>query len=179
VEGATRTCAVPCMPSGPPSGPPQEYTGLFQLIIPGGTASRTPVPPAVPPKGQPTLAPIQTVAERTQSIQTTIVKLVHPPISLNHPRILIPPSVRTRSTSGVHRFFVSISYSTPGACSFLEARSKFAAVRATSDVASLPLVERCGGRHMWRRLLERGLGGCATMYADVWSIRSLSKPWAT
>jgi len=61
----------------------------------------------------------------------------------------------------------------------IEARSKFASVHATWDVASLPLVERCGGRHFWRRLPKRGLGGCATMYADVWSIRRLSKPRAT
>jgi len=51
VEGAARTCAVPRVPSGPPSGPAQEYIGLFQLTIPGGTAYRTPVPPAVPPEG--------------------------------------------------------------------------------------------------------------------------------
>jgi len=43
----------------------------------------------------PTLAPILTVAERTQSIQTTTVKLVRLPISLNQSRILTPPSVRT------------------------------------------------------------------------------------
>jgi len=61
----------------------------------------------------------------------------------------------------------------------LKSSSKFASVRATWDVASLPLVERCGGRHMWRRLPKRGLGGCATVYADVWSIRRLSKPRAT
>jgi len=59
-------------------------------------------------------------------------------------------SVRSANERRTFRVLVRKNHHPPTA--FCPARSKFASVRATSDVASLPLVERCGGRHMRRRL---------------------------
>jgi len=60
-------------------------------------------------------------------------------------------------------------------------------IRKWHRLRPVPSLLRFAPHRMWRRShwwndvagAERGLGGCATMYADVWSIRGLSKPWAT